>query len=352
MRNAFFVFFLRLVLLATAASPALLWTTGATAAQAKPTLDIAFVDVEGGQATLLITPNKESLLVDAGWPGFSGRDADRIVAVLKAAGLTKLDYLMITHYHMDHVGGAEQLAGKIQIGTFVDHGPNTETGQRAEELAASYERARAKSKHLVLKPGDRIPLKGVDVTAVTARGEAIGKPLAGGGAANPMCASVPKKDTDPTENARSLGIHVRYGKFRFLDLGDLTWNKEIDLVCPNNRIGKVDVYLTTHHGMDASGPAAIVHSLAPRVAIMNNGAKKGGAAPAWQVVKSSPGLEDLWQVHFALAGGKDNNIAEDQIANVEESCKGFGLKVSAEKSGAFSVTNERNGKTKQYAASK
>ena len=347
MRNASFLRGLPLLLLLLPLSglPGQAWA-------AKSTLDISFIDVEGGQATLLVTPAKESLLVDAGWPGFNGRDADRIIAVARKAGLNRIDYLMITHYHTDHAGGAEQLAAKFPIGTFVDHGPNTETGPRAAELAAAYDRARAKSKHLVLKPGDRIPLKGVDVIAVTARGEKIAKPLAGGGDANAQCAGAPQKAADPTENARSLGIHVRYGKFRFLDIGDLTWNKELELVCPNNLLGKVDVYLTTHHGMDASGPPAIVHALAPRVAIMNNGAKKGGAPPAWQAVKSSPGLEDLWQVHFALAGGKENNTADDHIANIEENCKGFGLTVSAEKSGAFSVSNERNGKVKQYAARK
>lgn len=319
---------------------------------AAPGLEIFFVDVEGGQATLLVTPKKQSLLIDAGWPGFNGRDADRIIAAAKKAGVERIDYLMITHYHLDHVGGVEQLAGKFPIGTFVDHGPNTETGDRAAQLSASYQKATetAKAKHLVLKPGDKIPLTGVDVTAVTARGEAIGKALAGGGKANPHCAGATQKAVDPTENARSLGVFVRYGKFRFVDLGDLTWNKEIELVCPANRLGAVDVYLTTHHGMDASGPAAIVHALQPRVAIMNNGAKKGGAAPAWQAVKASPGLEDLWQVHFALAGGKENNVGEAQIANVEEKCQGFGLRVSAEKSGAFSVTNERNGQSKHYAA--
>ncbi len=320
------------------------------AAGAKSTLDIYFVDVEGGQATLLVTPKKESLLVDAGWPGFNNRDANRIAAVAKKAGLSKIDYVMITHYHRDHVGGVEQLAATIPVGTFVDHGKNTETGKAAEELSASYEKAMGKSKHLVLKAGDRIPIKELDITAVSARGEVVARNLTGGGAPNPLCAAAPKKEVDPTENARSLGIHVRFGKFRFLDLGDLTWNKELELVCPNNRLGPVDVYLTTHHGMDASGPAAIVHSIAPRVAIMNNGAKKGGAVPAWQVIKASPGLEDLWQVHFALGGGKDNNVAEEMIANVDEACKGFGLMVSAEKSGAFSVTNERNSKTKQYAA--
>jgi beta-lactamase superfamily II metal-dependent hydrolase len=320
------------------------------AAAAGPTLDIFFIDVEGGQATLLVTPKKESLLVDAGWPGFNGRDADRIIAAAKKAGLTKIDFLMTTHYHRDHVGGVEQLAAKFPIGTFVDHGKNMETGKAAEELSASYERAMAKSKHLVVKPGDKFPTKDMEVTAVSANGDVLSKNLAGGGKPNPLCGDAPKKDADPTENARSLGIFVRFGKFRFVDLGDLTWNKELELVCPNNRLGPVDLYLTTHHGTDASGPAAIVHSLAPRVAIMNNGAKKGGTPVAWRAVKTSPGLEDLWQVHFALAGGKDGNVAEDMIANVDESCKGFGLMVSAEKSGAFSVTNERNSKTKQYAA--
>ncbi|MEZ5353127.1 MAG: MBL fold metallo-hydrolase [Bryobacteraceae bacterium] len=314
------------------------------------TLDIHFVDVEGGQATLIVTPRGESLLIDAGWPGFDGRDADRIIAAAKKAGLTRIDYLMITHYHRDHAGGVEQLAAKFPVGTFVDHGPNTETGGAADGLAASYGRAVAKGKHLILKPGDRIPLKEVDVRAVTARGELIAKPLKGAGQQNPLCPAATRKDVDPTENARSLGIVVQFGKFRFADLGDLTWNKELDLVCPTNRLGKIDVYLTTHHGMDMSGPAQIVHAMAPRVAIMNNGAKKGGAPVAWQVVKQSPGLEDLWQVHFALAGGKENNVGEEMIANVDEKCQGFGLSVSAQSNGAFSVTNQRNGKTKSYAA--
>jgi beta-lactamase superfamily II metal-dependent hydrolase len=327
--------------------PLALAAGGAFAAK---TLDIHFIDVEGGQATLIVTPRGESLLVDAGWPGFNGRDADRIIAAAKKAGLSRIDYLMITHYHRDHSGGVEPLAEKFPIGTFVDHGPNTETGKGAEELSAAYLRALAKGRHLVLKPGDRIPLKGVDVHAVTARGDLLAKPLKGGGAANPLCGGAQEKAADPTENARSLGIVVQYGKFRFADLGDLTWNKELALVCPSNRIGKVDVYLTTHHGMDISGPPQIVHALAPRVAIMNNGAKKGGAPPAWQVVKQSPGLEDLWQVHFALAGGKENNSSEELIANMEEQCAGHGISVSAQTSGAFAVTNHRNGKTKSYAA--
>lgn len=327
----------------------LLCAAGAARAQ---NLDLYFVDVEGGQATLIVTPQKQSLLVDAGWPGFENRDAKRIVAAAQKAGVKQIDFMMMTHYHRDHVGGVEQLAALFPIKTLVDHGTNTETGKPAEELSTSWTRAMAvrKSKHLVLKPGDRIPLKGADVTVVTARGEALASPLKGGGQSNPLCPTAAQRQPDPTENARSLGIAIDFGKFRFLDLGDLTWNKEIELVCPNNRIGKVDVYLTTHHGMDASGPATIVHALAPRVAIMNNGAKKGGAAPAWQVIRKSPGLEDMWQVHFAVAGGPENNVNEAMIANMDEKCTGHGLKVSAKKDGSFSVTNERNGNTKTYAA--
>jgi beta-lactamase superfamily II metal-dependent hydrolase len=313
-------------------------------------LQIHFVDVEGGQATLIVTPGGQSLLVDAGWPGFEGRDADRITAAAKKAGVSRIDYLVLTHYHRDHSGGIEQLAGRIPVGTFVNHGPNTETGAGAEELSASYARAAAKGKTLVVKPGDKIPLKGVDVTVVTARGERITKPLAGAGQANALCASAAPGKPDPTENARSLGIVVRYGKFRFFDIGDLTINKELELVCPANLIGKVDVYLTTHHGLDTSGPAALVHALAPRVAIMNNGARKGGTPPAWQIIKASPGLEDLWQVHYSLAGGAENNVAEPMIANMEEKCAGHGLSITASESGAFKVTNTRNGHSKSYAA--
>lgn len=324
---------------------AFLWSASGFAAK---TLDIYFVDVEGGQATLIVTPRGESVLVDAGWPMPDKRDARRIAAAAKKAGVSKIDYLVVTHYHLDHVGGVEQLAETIPVGTFVDHGPNTETGPSADKLTQSYQRAMAKGKHLVVKPGDLVPVKGATIRVVTARGDVVGKGLKGSGA-NPACNGVEQKKPDATENARSLGILVEYGKFRFVDLGDLTWNKELELACPENRLGGVDVYLTTHHGMDASGPAAIVHGLRPRVAIMNNGAKKGGSPAAWQVVKRSPGLEDFWQVHFALAGGKENNVAEDHIANLEEKCQGHGLKVSADKNGAFQVENERNGANKSYA---
>jgi competence protein ComEC len=317
------------------------------------TLGIHFIDVEGGQATLLVTPNGETVLTDAGWPGFDYRDADRIVAAAKKAGAKRIDYLVITHFHRDHSGGVEQLAERMPIGTLVDHGPNTETGKGAEELNASYERVAAKTKRMRVKPGDKLPLKGgVEAIVVTARGERIQKPLSGGGATNPHCAGVEQQDEDKGENARSLGVVYRFGKFRFVNLGDLTWNKELELACPANLIGPVDLYLTTHHGLHTSNAPPLVHAMQPRVAIMNNGARKGGTPQAWKTVKASPGLEDPWQLHYSVAGADDHNVAEQWIANMEEKCEGHGISVSARNDGGFEVVNHRNGTKKNYAARK
>ncbi|MBI2688823.1 MAG: MBL fold metallo-hydrolase [Acidobacteria bacterium] len=317
---------------------------------AEKTMDVYFIDVEGGQATLLVTPEKQSLLIDTGWPGFGDRDADRIVKAAKKAGLKKIDFLLITHYHRDHVGGITQLLSKMSVGTFVDHGPNRETGAAADQLMESYTKAASSGQRLIVKPGDRVPLKGADVLVITSDGNIIDKPVPGGGQANPLCASAQKKADDPTENARSLGVLVSFGSFKFIDIGDLTWNKELELACPSNKVGPVDLYVTTHHGMDVSGPEALVHAIHPRVAIMNNGSRKGGSPAAWKIVKSSPGLEDLWQLHFANAGGQDNNVANAFLADLNETGEGNYIKVSAAKTGAMTVFNSRNRHTKTYAA--
>jgi beta-lactamase superfamily II metal-dependent hydrolase len=319
-----------------------------TAPAARKTLDVYFIDVEGGQATLYVAPSGQSMLVDAGWPGFNNRDSTRILNAARDAGVKQIDYFVATHYHTDHVGGVPQLIERMPIRTFVDHGPSVESGKNPDALFAAYQEARSKGKHLVVKPGDKIPLRGVDVQVVAAGGEKLAAALPGGGAANPLCSQFQPRAEDKSENARSVGHVLTFGNFRMINLGDLTWNKENELVCPNNLLGTVDVYLTTHHGMNISGPETIVHALRPRIAIMNNGAKKGGTPEAWQVIRKSPGLEDIWQVHFALAGGKETNAPDSFIANTDPECEGKWIKLSVEPNGTFTVTNSRNGYSKTY----
>jgi beta-lactamase superfamily II metal-dependent hydrolase len=328
----------------------LLAISAAPLALAKP-LEIFFIDVEGGQATLIVSPSGQSLLIDTGWRGFEGRDADRIVQAAKAAKVKQIDYLLITHYHRDHVGGVPQLADQMKILNFLDHGPNTEDTKVVREDYADYVKTIQRGEHMVLKPGDTVPIKGLSVKVLTANGEHIQTPLEGGGQPNSYCAATPKHDADPTENARSVGVLLTYEKFRFLDLGDLTWNKELELMCPNNLIGIVDVLLVSHHGVNQSNSPALVDAVHPRVAIMNNGPRKGASPDAWQIVKDSPGLEDLWQVHYAVDGGKEHNVADSFIANVDERCTGQYIKLTAEGNGAFTVWNQRNKFEKVYKPS-
>jgi hypothetical protein len=194
-----------------------------------------------------------------------------------------------------------------------------------------------------------IPVKGINVDVLTSAGDRIQSALPGAGQPNSFCASTEKKDDDPSENARSLGVLITYGKFRILDLGDLTWNKEMDLVCPNNLVGTVDVYLTTHHGLFQSNNPALVHAVHPRVAIMNNGARKGGSPSAWQIVKDSPGLQDIWQLHYSIEGGKEHNVPDSFIVSLDEIGDNPGyIKLSAESDGSFTVTNSRNKFHKEY----
>jgi beta-lactamase superfamily II metal-dependent hydrolase len=313
------------------------------------TLDVYFIDVEGGQSTLIVSPTGESLLVDAGYSGFGGRDPNRIAAAAKLAGVKQIDYLLITHYHQDHVGGVAELAQKLPIKHFLDHGANTETGAEPEARYAKYKAVVGSNPHTVATPGKKIPIRGLGVEVLSGAGAVITSALKGAGAPNPLCASAQKIADDTTENSQSLGLIVTFGRFRFLDLGDLTWNKELAMACPNNLIGTVDVYLTTHHGGIGSGPPALVHALKPRVAIMNNGATKGGTPPTWQIVRDTPGLQDLWQLHYSVAGGKDHNVEEKLIANPDaDKDQGNWIKLSAESDGSFTVTNGRNQFSKTY----
>lgn len=318
-------------------------------------LQIFFIDVEGGQATLFVTPEGKSLLIDTGWPGNNGRDANRIAAAAKVAGVKKIDFVLITHYHDDHVGGAPQLAAKIPIGTFIDHGENRETNDAgASRVFAAYQAllSTGKYKHLTAKPGEVLPITGMQVRVVTADGDLIERTLPGGGKENTSCANAAKPPVDVTENPRSLGTLITFGKLRILDLGDLTSDKEMDLMCPMNKIGAVDIYVVSHHGFLQSGSAVLVHAITPRVAIMDNGAKKGGSPTAWDVIEKAPGLEDLWQLHYSEEGGDAHNVAAAFLANLHGPDTGNYLKVAASADGSFEVFNSRTRETKKYAAKK
>lgn len=319
------------------------------AAPAPKPLQIYFIDVEGGQATLVVSPSGQSLLIDTGWPGYEGRDADRIVATAHAAGVKQIDYVLITHYHRDHVGGVPQLVDGMKVGTFIDHGPNLEDSEVTRTDYAAYQKAIAGHTHVVVKPGFGLPIKGIEVEVLSAAGDLLGKPLPGAGEANSYCKGHAAEADDPTENARSVGVLITFGKFRFLDLGDLTKKKELELACPNNLIGTVDLFLVSHHGMDLSNSKPLVWALHPRVAVIDNGARKGASPAAWQIVHDSPGLEDLWQLHYAAESDRDHNVAEDHIANVKENCEGKGISVTAQADGTFTLTNARTGAQKVYS---
>jgi competence protein ComEC len=332
-----------------------LFGVGAPGPAAPKSLQIYFVDVEGGQATLFVTPEGKSLLIDTGWPDNNGRDADRIAAAAKDAKISKIDFVLITHYHDDHVGGAPQLAAKIPVGAFIDHGENRETGKPGNsQVFAAYEQlvSSGKYKHIVAKPGEVLPIPGMQVRVVTADGESIERPLPGGGKENASCANAEKPPVDTTENPRSLGTLITFGKLRVLDLGDLTGDKEMALMCPTNKIGAVDIYVASHHGTASSGTPVLVHAITPRVAIMDNGAKKGGSPVAWDVIEKSPGLEDLWQLHYSEEGGEAHNVAGNFLANLQGPDVGNYLKVIAESDGSFEVLNSRTKEAKKYAARK
>jgi competence protein ComEC len=342
------------------------------------TLDIYVVDVEGGNATLFVSPTGESLLIDAGNGGAAAtRDAGRIIAAAADAGVTSISNLIITHYHGDHFGGVPELASRIPIWNYIDHGPNVQPAAAADEFLQSvYPALFAKSKRTIAKPGDRIVLAGLDFRIVTSAGQVLKTPLAGAGKPNPLCAGFKPLDPDPSENAQSVGSLVTFGRFRALHLGDVTWNKEFELMCPNNPIGTVDLWMVSHHGQAISNAPVLAHAIRPRVAIMNNGTRKGGQPDAMRVIQSAPGLEDLWQMHFSQLSGQEYTVPGLFIANpVDEEPaampiapiaapapgpgappppahdgKAYWIKVSAREDGSFTVTNTRNGFSKTYDA--
>jgi len=321
------------------------------------TLDIYFIDVEGGQSTLIVTPRGESLLVDTGFAanGFDdtsnrGRDAQRIVAVVRAAGLKRIDYLLTTHFHADHDGGVTDVMAQIPIETFIDHDnvlPEAEQGSPGTlEAFRAYAAARAKARrHIIAKAGDRLPLKHMHAVIVSSAGKVIDKPILGPPKPNAVCAPSPMAAQDIYENPRSTGFVLQFGKFRFLDAGDLTGKPLFDLVCPLNLIGEVDAYLVAHHGgPDAADPATFA-GFNPRIVLLNNGSTKGGAADMFRLLHRLTGF-DVWQLHRSLNADSEN-FADERIANLDEATSHW-IKLSANADGSFRVTNARTGIVLQY----
>jgi len=343
--------------------------------QSQQSLRVWLIDVEGGGATLFVSPTGETLLVDTGNGGQNAaRDAGRILDAMRDAGVSRIDHLITTHWHGDHYGAMREVASRVPIAHFIDHGPTVETAPAAVDfLRDVYPTLYQGARHTVARPGDRIEVRGLEVTVLTSGKRVIERPLAGGGAPNPYCAAFVPQEEDMGENAQSVGIHVRFGEFRLLHLGDLTVNTEYELMCPNNPIGTVDLWVVSHHGQPISNAAVLVHAIEPRVAIMNNGTRKGGQPAAMQVIHSAPGLEDLWQLHFSQLSGQEYTVPGVFIANgLDEQLEAmpiapitppsgrgappppahngqaYWIEVSARPDGSFTVTNARNGFAKEY----
>ncbi len=336
----------------------------AAALAGSDTLLIEAIDVEGGAATLYITPERQSLLIDSGWPAEIGAkdpdSAQRIIASARRHGLSKLDYVLITHYHVDHVGGLSELLKEFPVGTVLDHGPNRETppanmapafaaGQPAT-LYPKYIDAIRGHAHRTLAPGDTLSIGSLQLTVVTSDGVTIARALPGAGGAIAECAGMqPMAQDGGEENSRSVGLVMTFGRSRIAALGDLTWNMEKMLVCPRDKVGPVDLLVVSHHGSNFSNSPALLHALAPRVAIVDNGPKKGGDAETYETVSHSPRLRRLWQLHFAERAGPEHNVPETYIANPSATGDmNASLEVVVAKTGALTVTNERTGFSETY----
>ena len=331
-------------------APALLLFAALSAAQ---TLDIYTIDVEGGKSVLVVSPAGESMLVDVGWPASASREAstDRIVEAATAAGLQQIDYLVISHYDIDHIGDVPRLASSFPIRHIVDHGEIHEAvSENARRRFDAYAEVRDKIGHTELKPGDKLPIKGVDVLVVSGGGDMIEEPVEGGGAPNPLCEIHGRADLieRDVEDNQSVGLLYTYGKFRMLDLADLEAHHSNGLVCPNNLVGPVDIFHVNVHGQFKGIAPEMVGALNAPVIIQGNGARKGADAQTWPILRGAPGLQDIWQVHYSLNAGEGQNPPDDFIANLEPDDGFKWIKVAVESDGTFTVSNSRNGFSKTY----
>ncbi len=318
------------------------------------TLDIYFIDVEGGAATLIVTPERESVLVDSGWRRVDGRDAKRIHRLAtEQAGITQIDYLITTHYHRDHYGGVGLLSGMLPIQNFLDHGPVSSLKEDREFQFYYTEYVRAsRGQRQRIRPGDIVPLKQgripLTLLCLASRGEVIKEE----GSRNPECEKLQLHKDDPSDNARSVCLLLRFGNFQFLDCGDLTWNAESELVCPTDRIGPIDAYQVTHHGLSLSNNDVLLRTVRPSAAIINNGPHKGPAPEVMGTLRSLPTLQDIFQLHLNLKTDAEENTETELIANLEpeERCGGHWVHLSVRSdAGNFTVTNSRNGVIRSYA---
>jgi len=317
-------------------------------------LAIYFIDVEGGASTLIVTPAGESILVDAGWPENDSRDAKRIQTAMQKAGVSQIDHMIMTHYHVDHYGGIPNLAALVPIRHFYDHGPMRSLDEDKDfpRMYAAY-RTASGGQSRTLKPGDTIPLRSEpgsptpELLVVAGNGQVIKGP---GKPRNSDCDSAKLMEADPSDNARSVGFILTFGGFRFLDLGDLTWNIEQQLVCPANHLGHIDLYQVTHHGMNISNNPVLLRAISPTVAVMDNGPRKGGHPDTVKRLKEIPSLKALYQLHRNAETGEDQNTPVDFIANPDERPDhAYMVSVSVDPTkNVFTVTNERTGSTSSY----
>jgi competence protein ComEC len=319
------------------------------------TLDIYFIDVEGGAATLIVTPEKESLLMDCGWKQKDQRDAKRIVHVAKQlAGLSQIDYFVASHFHTDHFGAILQLSELIPIRKFYDHAVMVPTQEYDKELYPDYQKASADKRQL-LRPGDLIPLrKGsvpIRLTCVASDGKVISKAAGVGAGPNSYCKDAKLQQNDPSDNAKSIALLLSFGQFEFLDCGDLTWNIEQQLACPENRIGKIDLFMVTHHGVNISNNPALVRAIQPRVTVMCNGPHKGGHPDTVTLLKSISGIEANYQLHRNVETSLSQNTDRAYIANWEENCKGEFIKASVSPDGkSYTLTIGADGSPRKFEA--
>lgn len=334
-------------------------------------LEIYWVDVEGGAATLFISPTGESLLFDTGYPGNGDRDAKRIHAAAQKAGVRQIDHVVISHWHGDHVGGLAALSKLIPIGKFYDHGNGVEAADR--QRLEGY-KAVAGARRMIVKAGDTIPFNGAQMRVVVSEGPVIANAINGGGA-NPLCANAVRMAPAGPENIRMVGLSLTYGNFTFASLGDLDWSRELELACPVNKLGTVNLYtINRHGGLDNSGAPALLGAIRPQVIVVNNGPRKGlgatddrvkpitdpGVTPApyernaYLRMTKTPGVEDVWQGHLSMLDSDPaHNTSRDMIANFEDrdvDHQGNWIMASVGRDGRFTITNGRNGFSKTYTA--